>query len=196
MSGIRVALPARVEAYDAGRQCVDAQVLVADVFEADGERVAERPPICTDVPVQFPGSGASRITWPIQRGDLVLLVFSSSSTSEWKLLGGEQVPDDTRRHHLNDAVAIPGLHDLAHLPTSAPTDALVLHSPFPVRLGGPGAEGAVVVQAALDAFMAALTTAVAGAGTAASALTSLRTALNSLNGGLGWLAGTQKVKAE
>lgn len=196
MSGsLRVAMPARVESYDADRQCVDVQPAISDLYERDGERVAERLPVITDVPVHFPGSGGYRVTWPIARGSEVLLVFCSSSLDEWKARGGGEVaPSDDRRHHLNDAIAIPGVHALSP-PTTAPTDAMVVHAPV-LRLGGPAAAGDVVVQSALTAFMLALDAAIPSAGTAASALTALKAALQALNGGLGWRAGTAKTKAE
>ena len=71
------ALPARVESYDSATQTISAQPVVHDVFYDEyGERRTQRLPLCLDVPVCFPrGSGVS-ITWPLQVGDLVLLVFA------------------------------------------------------------------------------------------------------------------------
>lgn len=68
-----------------------------------------------------------------------------------------------------------------------------------VRLGSAGASGAVVVEAALTDFMAALAqaiTAQAGNPPGAAALTALQTALQALNASLGWKARTSKTKAE
>src|SRR6185295_14810444 len=44
-------------------------------------------------------------------GDEVMLVFCDKSIDAWQSEGGEQDPDDARRHHLADAVAYPGLHN-------------------------------------------------------------------------------------
>lgn len=40
----------------------------------------------------------------------MLLVFADRSIDAWLDQGGEASPLDERRHHLKDAVAIPGLH--------------------------------------------------------------------------------------
>lgn len=65
-----------------------------------------------------------------------------------------------------------------------------------VRLGAADAAGDVVVQAALDDFMAALDQAITTLGPAGSAqLAALQTALKALNAALGWKARTSKTKA-
>lgn len=111
MAGLRVALPGRVERYDVATQLVDVQPLIADTFEEEDGTVSNvRLPLITNVPVIFPGAGGMRITFPIQAGDTVLLVFADRSLDVWQSRGGETAPDDTRRHALTDAMAIPGLH--------------------------------------------------------------------------------------
>jgi hypothetical protein len=146
MRGVRVALPARVEAYDAATQQVSAQPLVHEGFlDETGARQADRLPVVNGVPVVFPGAGGFRVTFPIAAGDTVLLVFASSSIDRWLALGGEVDPLDDRRHDISDAIAIPGLRDFAHALTSAPTGTMSLGkdggptieiSASDVRIGG------------------------------------------------------------
>lgn len=156
---MRVALPGRVERYDAAQQCVDVMPLIQNGYIDDnGDRQTSRVPIVLDVPLAFPGSGPYRITFPVAVGDHVLLVFCSSSIDRWKQLGGEVDPADDRRHNINDAIAIPGVHDFAHVPTTAPTDAMVLHTSEQLRLGGPDANDPVVRRSDLDAVVSAFNT--------------------------------------
>lgn len=126
LKNLRVALPARVESYDAATQKVSVQPLILDGYTDDGERVTERLPVIPGVPVVFPGAGGFRITFPLAVGDTVLVVFTSSSIDRWLAVGGEVDPGDDRRHDINDAVAIPGLRDFAHALTGVSTTAMQL----------------------------------------------------------------------
>lgn len=121
-SRIRVALPASVQAYNAATQRCDVQPLIQDgYYDSTNTRIPERLPVITGVPVVFPGAGGFRVTFPVAVGDVVLLVFSSSSLDKWLAGNGAEVdPIDDRRHHITDAVAIPGLR-AAPLGTAAPS---------------------------------------------------------------------------
>lgn len=141
LAGVRVSMPGRVLAYDAARGAVDVQALISDGVVDDGERTAEALPVLVDVPLMFPGAGPYRITWPIEAGAIVLLVVASSSIARWKVGDGVDVtdPGSDHRHHIEDAIAIPGLHAFGAPPTEAPTDALVIHGPA-IRLGAAAAD--------------------------------------------------------
>lgn len=135
---LRVALPGRVESYDPATQKANVQPLIMESYADDlGDAQVERLPVVTNVPICFPGAGPYRVTFPVAVGDTVLLVFCSSSIDRWLSRGGEVDPQDARHHDISDAVAIPGLFDFAHVPTEAPTDALVLHADM-TKIGGPG----------------------------------------------------------
>lgn len=166
-SGMRVSLPGRIESYDAATQRATVQPLVMESHTDDlGERVAELLPVVTDVPIMFPGSGAYRITWPVAAGDTVLLVFSSSSLDRWLARGGEVDPEDDRHHNISDAVAIPGLFDFAHVPTIAPTNLMIVHSPSQILLGANAEEAAVRITD-LEAVFGIIKSAINGAAVAA-----------------------------
>lgn len=214
LKGVRVALPARVETYDASTQQVTVQPLVFEGFNDEtGKRQTERLPVIAGVPLVFPSAGGYRLTFPVAAGDTVLLVFSSSSIDRWLALGGEVDPIDDRRHNISDAIAIPGLRDFSHPLASAPTNCVSLGfdkgptievDPNQVRLGGPDASLAVVVQSALDDFNTTLTNVINATSPSGAtpqpptnaAFTVLQTFLKQLNLGKGWLANTSVTKAK
>lgn len=107
LTNLRVSLPARIERYDSSTQKAEVSPLL-EKRNADGSTTAL--PVITNVPVIFPRGGKARITFPLERGDSVLLVFSDRSLDRWLSGQGQRVtPDDPRKHDLSDAVAIPGL---------------------------------------------------------------------------------------
>lgn len=135
-SEICTAIPARVESYDAATQRASVQPLIRRAFEDEtGARQAERLPIISDVPVVFPGAGAYAITFPVAKGDTVLLVFSQASIDKWLTSGKDVDPGDDRRHSLNDAIAIPGLRHTAQPTGGSAAGALVLTAPA-IHAGG------------------------------------------------------------
>lgn len=124
-AGLRVSCPGRVERYDAAKQTVDVKLLVQDFYEdAGGVRRYVSEPVISNVPVQFPGGGGMRITLPIAAGDPVLVVFADRSIDQWQATGNEGTPEDTRRHHISDAFAIPGIKANPQAWTDAPTDVI------------------------------------------------------------------------
>lgn len=106
---IRVALPGRIESFDADSKLADVQPLLSERWEVENGIESVQLPVIPSVPVIFPGSGPWRIQFPVKKGDEVLLVFGDRSLDVWQSQGGVTDPDDQRRHHLTDAVAILGL---------------------------------------------------------------------------------------
>jgi len=191
MRGVRVALPGVVQTYDPTTQTCSVQPLVQDgVYDESGTRIAERLPVVASVPVCFPGSGAFSVTWPVKVGDTVLLVFSSSSIDRWLALGGEVDPIDDRRHHITDAIAIPGLRDLGHVLPSSAVD------PSAMVISGTsgGTPSLIATQATLAAFNTALSSAIAtmGASPYVVSLTALQTALTNIS----WPSSLSSVKVK
>lgn len=91
----------------------------------DGTRTPDKQPVIPSVPVVYPGGGGLVITWPLQVGDEVLLVFSDDSLDRYLQVGGQGDidPADDRHHHLTDAICIPGIRSLA-TPTSVVATAV------------------------------------------------------------------------
>lgn len=105
---LMTAIPAIVVSADRIQESVVAVKPAVNEVTLDG-RVISWPEI-VDVPLIFPCSTTSAITFPIGAGDTVLLVFSMRGVDEWKRgSGGMATPQDRRNHSLQDAVAIPGL---------------------------------------------------------------------------------------
>jgi hypothetical protein len=108
---LRVAFPARVEAYDAARQAVRVQPLIRDFYEnEEGNLATERLPVISDVPVLFPSGGGYFLTLPLIAGDVGLVVCTDRSLDRWLSAGGEVDAGDVRCHHLTDGVFLPGLY--------------------------------------------------------------------------------------
>ncbi len=107
---LRVSMPCRVNAYDAGKQTVDVQPLIADLEEGEnGEQLFSPLPVVTAVPVHFPAGGSMRITFPVAAGDTGMLIICDRSIDGWTAQGGLQQPADARRHHLSDSWFEPGV---------------------------------------------------------------------------------------
>lgn len=180
VSDLFISLPARVDAYDPDLQCVDATPLILREFTNEaGEVVRERLPTVLRAPVAFQGAGPCRITFPIPKGSVVMLQFTSANLSLWLEKGGVCETQDGRRHSLCSGVAFPGGHSYGGSTkpsTTAPTDAMTLHAPK-LLLGGPAAVQEALkgtaYRAAEDALIAAETTFLAALGTYASALAGL-----------------------
>lgn len=97
-----------VNVKDIEQARVDVQPLINTVF-ADMTDEDEWPSILS-VPLMFPSSSTSAVTFPVKQGDTVLVVFSQRCMDVFK--GGDgtpQPPSDYRIFDKRDAVAIPGL---------------------------------------------------------------------------------------
>lgn len=88
-------------------QRIDVRPTV-NTYYKDGTDVEEEQIL--GVPVIFPGSSTSLISWPINVGDNVYCVFSQRSIDNFKIGNGQPTkPTDYRKMSRRDAVAIPGL---------------------------------------------------------------------------------------
>lgn len=187
-SDVWVALPGRVESYDATtRKASVAPITRRAYSDEDGTRVAERLPVVPDVPVLFPGAGAFSITWPLSVGDTGLLVFTSASLDVWLATGASDVdPNDARRSTLTDGVFLPGLRPFASPGSATHATAMVLESSGEIHAGG---TAALATKADLDALKTAITNTTISAGDGGTSFkTTLLTALGS------WPVGTTKLK--
>lgn len=107
-----VAIPGRVERYDAATQTADVVPLVRHpVPQPDGSYALEELPVVPSVPVVFPRTGRWMLTFPIVAGDTVQLLVNTAAIGHWRAGSGDVTdPGDLRRQHLAHAVAIPGLY--------------------------------------------------------------------------------------
>lgn len=109
---LHTCLPGRIHSYDAELQRAQVQPVTHDYYwDPDAEElVAEKYPVCVQVPIMWPSSnGGSSITFPLEKGDPVLLVFSERSIAEYLVNGNlDNIPSSARAFDLSDAFAIPG----------------------------------------------------------------------------------------
>lgn len=108
VNGLFTSMPGRVEkVVDLGEQRVDVQLLIDRVTPDDG---VLKHPVILSVPLVFPGSKSSQVSFPVAVGDTVLCIFSQRSIDRF-LLGANNNhrPIDFRKYSRNDCMAIPGL---------------------------------------------------------------------------------------
>jgi len=181
-------MPGRVTSYDSAKQRASVQPLVQRVYYDElGDRKTKLRPVVQDVPILFMGGNGTRITTGLTTGDTVLLIPCGHSISRWVVRGGEVDPGE-ERGSLADCIAIAGLHDFAHVPTTAPDDAVVVtaddirlgdaFATEPTILGNTFETNLNTLLAAINAFAATCTTTPAGtpATTLATAVTAFITA--------------------
>lgn len=151
VAGVRISMPGVVVSYDKTKQRASIQPAITDGFiDEDGTRKPLADPILNDVPIAFPGSGGYGETWPIAKGDTVLIVWCSRSIARWKPRGsgdGRAIdPGDDRRHAIADAIAYPGVRDFGHALASVDDDAWCIRVPSGkfVKVGGPAAASSAV----------------------------------------------------
>lgn len=142
---IHTAIPGRVESYDAGTQTASIVPMVIPTVpgadEDDGEAAAPLPKLLS-VPVIFPRAGDFAITFPVRKGDTVLLIFAERDIGRWRATGEREQPIVSTPHGISGAVAIPGLYPSGEALSGVHEDALFLGQPggFGVRITDERAE--------------------------------------------------------
>lgn len=106
LNSIHTCLPAKIIDYDFTLQKANVQPVLNKKF-LNGD--TPQMPVISNVPVVFPRGGGFNMSWPLNPGDTVLLVFSERSMDNWLQTGGIVTPLDPRKFDLSDAIAIPGL---------------------------------------------------------------------------------------
>ncbi len=108
--GLHTSMPGRVESYDAATQtCEVLPQLKRQTPDGEGGYTTEDLPVLPHVPVCFPRGGGFFMSFPLQKGDFVLVVFSERAIGNWRQKGEASNPGDLRMHSLAGAVAIPGV---------------------------------------------------------------------------------------
>jgi hypothetical protein len=111
MRGLHTSMPGRVESYDAATQTCDVlPQLKRQTPDGEGGYTVEDLPVLPHVPVCFPRGGGFFLSFPLQKGDFVLVVFSERAIGNWRQKGEASNPGDLRMHSLAGAVAIPGVY--------------------------------------------------------------------------------------
>lgn len=103
---LHTCMPGRIESYEYSTQRAQVKPLLKRALKS-GAQIEY--PVITGVPVLFPCTPSTGITFPVNIGDLVLLLFSEKSLDNWVFSGGVSDTDKARLHDLSDAIAIPGI---------------------------------------------------------------------------------------
>jgi hypothetical protein len=156
--------PGKVLSYDAATQTAKVELLVKKRYkdpETD-EIVYDRALIIPQCPVAFPSGGGFSITFPLQEGDAVVVLFAERSLSEWKASPNNtpQEPFDGRVFNASDAIVIPGAPSPSRpLAGNATASNAVVVKAAEVRMGDATANKALAVaeevEAKLNSFIAA-----------------------------------------
>lgn len=104
---LRVGGPATVVSYDFKLKLAAVR---PDHKRRYDDGTVEDAPIIYNVPVKHPQAGGAFIHLPIKPGHKVWLSYGDKSLEKWLSNGEPNDPDDTRSHHISDAVAYPGCY--------------------------------------------------------------------------------------
>lgn len=107
----------RVVSANLEQQRVDVQIIL-NKTTADGSTTTYTPIL--GVPLMFPSSDKAMLSFPVNVGDNVLLVFSQRSIDNFKLgsRGTHKTPS-SRKMSVNDAIAIPGIFPFKDSPNQS-----------------------------------------------------------------------------
>jgi len=106
LAGVHTALPAEVSKYDSSGPRVEVKPMIKRVYK--NNTILDLP-VIVSVPVLFFRTARFKFTFPLEKGDGVLLVFAERSLETWLSRGEAVAPQDPRKFDLSDAIAIPGL---------------------------------------------------------------------------------------
>lgn len=102
MADLFTSTVARVDSYNSEKGCVNVKPIV----RVRGESVAT----LVNIPVYWVGGGDGSLTFPIKKGDNVLLIFCMHSIDRWLTQDGADVsPQRTWLHNVNNAFALAGV---------------------------------------------------------------------------------------
>lgn len=107
-----------------GNQLVDIQPQLLRKYK-DGKLV--KIPVIQNVLVGMPRGKSYWIKLPVAVGDTGIALFCERSIDRWGVSGGFVDPQDSRKHHVSDAIFIPGIYPSNDQVVGAATD-MVLHN--------------------------------------------------------------------
>lgn len=106
-SQLYTAMPGVIERFNAGKTpTVDVRL---GVNKLDARGMLFEEGVLYGVPIQYPASRTSGMTFPLEKGDEVLVIFANSDTENWLESRQDSAtnPKTLRKHDKNDAFAIP-----------------------------------------------------------------------------------------
>lgn len=119
LNSVHTSLPGVVKSYNGLLQTAEVELTI-QLPSANGT-LHTVPPLL-DVPVVFPRGGGFAVTFPLDSGDGVLVVFSEEDYSKWRLTDSSPVEPSIRRRHGIYPFAIPGAFSLPNTLTPLQID--------------------------------------------------------------------------
>lgn len=121
----------KVNLTDGGKiKSVDVSLVHQSVYEGEdgADDLVIDQPVITNCPVAFPRGGGFAFTFPLAKGDPVLVVFAQRSLDAYLETDGKTKHDcgDDRKHNISDAIVIPGLYTFKAPIATAHADNVVL----------------------------------------------------------------------
>ncbi len=120
LADVHTMLPGEIVSFDVSTGKATVKILTKRKLESG--TIVEIPPI-QGVPIIFSRTEKAIIYVPITAGDKCMLLFSERSLDGWKNSGSSYDPQDKRKHHLSDVVAIPGMYSFADSPIPTVLDS-------------------------------------------------------------------------
>lgn len=114
LSSLHCSMPGIVESFDPLTQTASVRPAL--------KRGSFLLPVIHNIPVFFPGSRTSGITWPVAAGDECLLIFADFDIDRWFSSGEAGEPDSARQHDLPDAFAFVGFRSRNNVLSSVSED--------------------------------------------------------------------------
>ena len=108
MFNLRCCIPCIIQSYDAAKGTVECQPAIREkIINQNEENEYRNLPLLLNVPVVFPSNSEYAVTFPLEKGDECLVLFSDLSIDNFWEKGNVQNPIEDRRHDLSDGIAIP-----------------------------------------------------------------------------------------
>lgn len=108
MFRIRSCIPGIIQSYNPANNTAEVQPAIRErLVDDEGKVVYQALPLLINVPIVFPSTSSAKITFPINKNDQCLVIFSDLSIDHFWEKGSIQNPVEVRRHDLSDGIAIP-----------------------------------------------------------------------------------------
>lgn len=156
---VHTSAPGVVQSYDRSNQSASVQLVVRGrrIDQRTGEVTTYIHRPLVNVPVVFPGGGGASLTFDLQAGDPVVVLFAERDISQWLQTGTtDATPVDPRRHALGDAVCIPQVSPFsgAVRPPDATLEGATVLYAEDIRLGSALADDFIALASLVEARFA------------------------------------------
>lgn len=147
LRGVHTTLPGEVLSFKSSPPSVEARIAIKRKV---GSRFVEVSKL-VNVPIMYPGSSKASMTFPLFKGDTVILFFAARSIEEWLEGNKNAEPKDDRKFSYSDAFAYPGGRNNREPLTVDPVALTVAADK--IKLGDTNAIQPFVFGTTLEAFL-------------------------------------------